>query len=201
MLQKALNIFYAPCMSMGATRSPHTDMATVCKLHTERPHPGFRPGTTNRPTQSSNLFSFPLQILSCFKTCLLSYQELEESEAWIREKSSILGAQGYGKDLSSVLRLLQQHKTLAGELLAHRSLLQVRVFNSAPGKCTAVRVFLQTSQTSVNLCIYIYTFLLVYLKKTHPTSPNRTFGVHVLRMYLLAHIKSYISQQLLYAIG
>ncbi|XP_063349765.1 spectrin beta chain, non-erythrocytic 4-like isoform X2 [Pelmatolapia mariae] len=52
------------------------------------------------------------------------FQELEESEAWIREKSSILGAQGYGKDLSSVLRLLQQHKTLAGELLAHRSLLQ-----------------------------------------------------------------------------
>uniref|UniRef100_G3PG61 Spectrin beta chain n=1 Tax=Gasterosteus aculeatus aculeatus TaxID=481459 RepID=G3PG61_GASAC len=51
--------------------------------------------------------------------------ELEESEAWIREKSSILGAQGYGKDLSSVLKLLQKHKTLAGELLAHRSLLQV----------------------------------------------------------------------------
>uniref|UniRef100_A0A7N6A354 Spectrin beta chain n=1 Tax=Anabas testudineus TaxID=64144 RepID=A0A7N6A354_ANATE len=40
------------------------------------------------------------------------FQELEESEAWIREKSSILGAQGYGKDLSSVLRLLQKHKTL-----------------------------------------------------------------------------------------
>uniref|UniRef100_A0A4W6CZR7 Spectrin beta chain n=1 Tax=Lates calcarifer TaxID=8187 RepID=A0A4W6CZR7_LATCA len=55
------------------------------------------------------------------------FQELEESEAWIREKSSILGAQGYGKDLSSVLRLLQKHKTLAGELLAHRSLLQVCV--------------------------------------------------------------------------
>ncbi|XP_075892697.1 spectrin beta chain, non-erythrocytic 4 [Nelusetta ayraudi] len=51
-------------------------------------------------------------------------EELEESEAWIREKSSILGAQGYGKDLSSVLKLLQKHKTLAGELLAHRSLLQ-----------------------------------------------------------------------------
>uniref|UniRef100_A0A3Q3BGL2 Spectrin beta chain n=1 Tax=Kryptolebias marmoratus TaxID=37003 RepID=A0A3Q3BGL2_KRYMA len=52
------------------------------------------------------------------------FQELEESEAWIREKSSILASQGYGKDLSSVLRLLQKHKTLAGELLAHRSLLQ-----------------------------------------------------------------------------
>uniref|UniRef100_H2SCG6 Spectrin beta chain n=1 Tax=Takifugu rubripes TaxID=31033 RepID=H2SCG6_TAKRU len=51
-------------------------------------------------------------------------QELEESEAWIREKSAILGAQGFGKDLTSVLKLLQKHKTLAGELLAHRSLLQ-----------------------------------------------------------------------------
>uniref|UniRef100_A0A674PQ22 Spectrin beta chain n=1 Tax=Takifugu rubripes TaxID=31033 RepID=A0A674PQ22_TAKRU len=44
-------------------------------------------------------------------------QELEESEAWIREKSAILGAQGFGKDLTSVLKLLQKHKTLAGELL------------------------------------------------------------------------------------
>uniref|UniRef100_A0A8C7RJG2 Calponin-homology (CH) domain-containing protein n=1 Tax=Oncorhynchus mykiss TaxID=8022 RepID=A0A8C7RJG2_ONCMY len=52
------------------------------------------------------------------------FQEVEESEAWIREKSSILAAQTCGKDLSSVLRLLQKHKTLAGELLAHRSLLQ-----------------------------------------------------------------------------
>uniref|UniRef100_A0A7N8X600 Spectrin beta chain n=1 Tax=Mastacembelus armatus TaxID=205130 RepID=A0A7N8X600_9TELE len=56
---------------------------------------------------------------------LWAFFQLEESEAWIREKSSILAAQGYGRDLSSVLRLLQKHKTLAGELLAHRSLLQV----------------------------------------------------------------------------
>uniref|UniRef100_A0AAQ4PQT9 Spectrin beta chain n=1 Tax=Gasterosteus aculeatus aculeatus TaxID=481459 RepID=A0AAQ4PQT9_GASAC len=48
---------------------------------------------------------------------LWAFFQLEESEAWIREKSSILGAQGYGKDLSSVLKLLQKHKTLAGELL------------------------------------------------------------------------------------
>ncbi|XP_045076767.1 spectrin beta chain, non-erythrocytic 4-like isoform X1 [Coregonus clupeaformis] len=52
------------------------------------------------------------------------FQEVEESEAWIREKSSILATQTCGKDLSSVLRLLQKHKTLAGELLARRSLLQ-----------------------------------------------------------------------------
>ncbi|KAJ8369313.1 hypothetical protein SKAU_G00093410 [Synaphobranchus kaupii] len=52
------------------------------------------------------------------------FQEVEEAEAWIREKTSILAAQTFGKDLSSVLRLLQKHKTLAGELLARRSLLQ-----------------------------------------------------------------------------
>ncbi|XP_061072735.1 spectrin beta chain, non-erythrocytic 4-like [Conger conger] len=52
------------------------------------------------------------------------FQEVEEAEAWIREKTSILTAQTFGKDLSSVLRLLQKHKTLAGELLARRSLLQ-----------------------------------------------------------------------------
>lgn len=60
--------------------------------------------------------------------CIYLWQELEESDAWIREKSSILGAQGFGKDLTSVLKLIQKHKTLAGELLAHRSLLQVRRF-------------------------------------------------------------------------
>uniref|UniRef100_A0A8C9TSE9 Spectrin beta chain n=1 Tax=Scleropages formosus TaxID=113540 RepID=A0A8C9TSE9_SCLFO len=52
------------------------------------------------------------------------FQELEESEAWIREKTAILAAQTCGKDLSSVLRLLHKHKTLAGELLSRRALLQ-----------------------------------------------------------------------------
>ncbi|XP_035381529.1 spectrin beta chain, non-erythrocytic 4 isoform X2 [Electrophorus electricus] len=52
------------------------------------------------------------------------FQEVEESEAWIREKTSILATQSCGKDLSSVLRLLQKHKSLAGELLARRTLLQ-----------------------------------------------------------------------------
>lgn len=70
-------------------------------------------------------------------------QELEESDAWIREKSSILGAQGFGKDLTSVLKLLQKHKTLAGELLAHRSLLQVRRFRWFLGLffCFSVRSY------------------------------------------------------------
>ncbi|MBN3307478.1 SPTN4 protein, partial [Amia calva] len=52
------------------------------------------------------------------------FQEVEEAEAWIREKISILAAQSFGKDLSSVLGLLNKHKILAGELLGRRSLLQ-----------------------------------------------------------------------------
>ncbi|XP_066540513.1 spectrin beta chain, non-erythrocytic 4-like isoform X2 [Hoplias malabaricus] len=52
------------------------------------------------------------------------YQELEETEVWIREKTSILATQGCGKDLSSVLRLLQKHRGVAGELLHRRALLQ-----------------------------------------------------------------------------
>ncbi|XP_026109972.1 spectrin beta chain, non-erythrocytic 4-like [Carassius auratus] len=52
------------------------------------------------------------------------FQEVEESENWIREKTSILATQSCGKDLSSVLSLLQKHKTVAGELLAWRALLQ-----------------------------------------------------------------------------
>ncbi|XP_051513041.1 spectrin beta chain, non-erythrocytic 4-like isoform X1 [Myxocyprinus asiaticus] len=57
------------------------------------------------------------------------FQEVEESEAWIREKTSILANQSCGKDLSSVLRLLHKHKTLAGELLARRALLQQTMKN------------------------------------------------------------------------
>uniref|UniRef100_A0A3B3RNV7 Spectrin beta chain n=1 Tax=Paramormyrops kingsleyae TaxID=1676925 RepID=A0A3B3RNV7_9TELE len=52
------------------------------------------------------------------------FQEVEEAEAWIREKIAILAAQTFGKDLSSVLRLLHKHKTLTGELLSRRKLLQ-----------------------------------------------------------------------------
>ncbi|MGH0114937.1 UNVERIFIED_CONTAM: hypothetical protein FKN15_065861 [Acipenser sinensis] len=52
------------------------------------------------------------------------FQEMEESEAWIREKTAILATQTFGKDLSSILKLLNKHKTLAGELLGRRSLLQ-----------------------------------------------------------------------------
>ncbi|KAK3548732.1 hypothetical protein QTP70_018462, partial [Hemibagrus guttatus] len=52
------------------------------------------------------------------------FQEVEECDCWMREKISILNTQSCGKDLSSVLKLLQKHKSLAGELLARRTFLQ-----------------------------------------------------------------------------
>ncbi|KAE8585640.1 hypothetical protein XENTR_v10021383 [Xenopus tropicalis] len=52
-------------------------------------------------------------------------QEVEEAEGWIREKEQILSApQSYGKDLSSVLRLLSKHKILVGELRGRHAMLQ-----------------------------------------------------------------------------
>ncbi|XP_053577742.1 spectrin beta chain, non-erythrocytic 4 [Bombina bombina] len=52
-------------------------------------------------------------------------QEVEEAEGWIREKMQILSTpQSYGKDLSSVLRLLSKHKILVGELGGRYTMLQ-----------------------------------------------------------------------------
>uniref|UniRef100_A0ABM5ETH6 Spectrin beta chain n=1 Tax=Pogona vitticeps TaxID=103695 RepID=A0ABM5ETH6_9SAUR len=53
------------------------------------------------------------------------FQEMEEAEAWAREKERILSSsQGYGKDLNSVAKLLSKHNILLGELGGRRSLLQ-----------------------------------------------------------------------------
>uniref|UniRef100_A0A8D0HST9 Spectrin beta, non-erythrocytic 4 n=1 Tax=Sphenodon punctatus TaxID=8508 RepID=A0A8D0HST9_SPHPU len=53
------------------------------------------------------------------------FQEMEEAEVWIREKEQILSSssQSYGKDLSSVVKLMNKHKILLGELGGRRSLL------------------------------------------------------------------------------
>uniref|UniRef100_A0A8C4PC14 Spectrin beta, non-erythrocytic 4 n=1 Tax=Dromaius novaehollandiae TaxID=8790 RepID=A0A8C4PC14_DRONO len=51
------------------------------------------------------------------------FQEMEEAEAWIREKEQILAAKTCGRDLSSVLTLTSKHKTMLGELGSRRALL------------------------------------------------------------------------------
>ncbi|XP_075463101.1 spectrin beta chain, non-erythrocytic 4 isoform X3 [Ascaphus truei] len=52
-------------------------------------------------------------------------QEVEEAESWIREKGQILSApQNYGKDLSSILRLLSKHNILVGELGRRHAMLE-----------------------------------------------------------------------------
>ncbi|CAH2314025.1 spectrin beta chain, non-erythrocytic 4 [Pelobates cultripes] len=51
-------------------------------------------------------------------------QEIEEAEGWIREREQILTAtQSYGKDLSSVMRLLSKHKILVGEIKGRNAML------------------------------------------------------------------------------
>lgn len=54
------------------------------------------------------------------------FREMEEAEAWVREKERILSssAQSYGKDLSSVAKLLSKHNIFLGELGGRRALLQ-----------------------------------------------------------------------------
>ncbi|KAG8143739.1 hypothetical protein E2320_000924 [Naja naja] len=52
-------------------------------------------------------------------------QEIEEAEAWVREKERILSSsQSFGKDLDSVAKLLSKHNLLLSELSGRRSLLQ-----------------------------------------------------------------------------
>ncbi|NXX47644.1 SPTN4 protein, partial [Tricholaema leucomelas] len=50
-------------------------------------------------------------------------QELEEAEAWMREKEQILTGKGCGRDLGSALALSGQHRRMLGELGGRRALL------------------------------------------------------------------------------
>ncbi|KAL8220037.1 UNVERIFIED_CONTAM: hypothetical protein K2H54_037898, partial [Gekko kuhli] len=54
------------------------------------------------------------------------FREMEEAEAWVRERERVLSSspQSYGKDLSSVAKLLSKHSIFLGELGGRRSLLQ-----------------------------------------------------------------------------
>ena len=49
------------------------------------------------------------------------FQEMEEAEAWIREKERVLASKGCGRDLSSVLALTGEHKATLGELGGRRA--------------------------------------------------------------------------------
>lgn len=51
------------------------------------------------------------------------FQEMEEAEAWIREKEQVLASRTCGRDLSSVLTLTAKHKGTLGELGSRRALL------------------------------------------------------------------------------
>ncbi|NWR95831.1 SPTN4 protein, partial [Furnarius figulus] len=51
------------------------------------------------------------------------FQEMEDAESWIGEKEKILATKSCGRDLSSVLTLTANHKTMLGELGNRRALL------------------------------------------------------------------------------
>ena len=44
------------------------------------------------------------------------YLQVEEEEAWIREKEPMATSPDYGKDISSVIKLQQKHQTLEAEI-------------------------------------------------------------------------------------
>ena len=44
------------------------------------------------------------------------YLQVEEEEAWIREKEPMASSQDYGKDISSVIKLQQKHQSLEAEI-------------------------------------------------------------------------------------
>uniref|UniRef100_A0A8V5GXT6 Spectrin beta chain n=1 Tax=Melopsittacus undulatus TaxID=13146 RepID=A0A8V5GXT6_MELUD len=51
------------------------------------------------------------------------HQEMEEAEAWIRDKERVLSTKRCGRDLSSVLALTKKHQSLLGELGGRRAML------------------------------------------------------------------------------
>lgn len=44
------------------------------------------------------------------------YLQVEEEEAWIREKEPMASSADYGKDINSVMKLQQKHQTLEAEI-------------------------------------------------------------------------------------
>ncbi|XP_069500595.1 spectrin beta chain, non-erythrocytic 4 isoform X1 [Ambystoma mexicanum] len=95
---------YLPCDPQVICNRVHhvkTCLEGLCELATKR---------RNELEESRQLWAF--------------FQEVEEAESWIREKEQILSSTNHGKDLSGVIRLMNKHKILVGELGGRRSLLQ-----------------------------------------------------------------------------
>lgn len=48
------------------------------------------------------------------------FLQVEEEEAWIREKEPMVASSDFGKDINSVIKLKQKHQTLETELQGER---------------------------------------------------------------------------------
>ena len=54
------------------------------------------------------------------------FRDIDDEEAWIKEKKLLVGSDDYGRDLTGVQNLRKKHKRLEAELSSHEPAIQVR---------------------------------------------------------------------------
>ena len=55
------------------------------------------------------------------------FRDIDDEEAWIKEKKLLVGSDDYGRDLTGVQNLRKKHKRLEAELSSHEPAVQVCV--------------------------------------------------------------------------
>lgn len=65
----------------------------------------------NRLSEANTLFQF--------------FRDLDDEEAWIKEKKLLVGSEDYGRDLTGVQNLRKKHKRLEAELVSHEPNIQL----------------------------------------------------------------------------
>lgn len=71
-----------------------------------------------------NLTAGRRQRLSEANTLFQFFRDLDDEEAWIREKKLMVGSEDYGRDLTGVQNLRKKHKRLEAELTSHEPAIQ-----------------------------------------------------------------------------
>jgi spectrin alpha len=63
--------------------------------------------------------------LSEANTLFQFFRDLDDEEAWIKEKKLLVGSEDYGRDLTGVQNLRKKHKRLEAELVSHEPNVQL----------------------------------------------------------------------------
>ena len=53
------------------------------------------------------------------------FRDIDDEEAWIKEKKLLVGSDDYGRDLTGVQNLRKKHKRQEAELASHEPAIQV----------------------------------------------------------------------------